>query len=573
MSVRRRLNPEERRKKLKALLIEKSLIRTIEVHNGISAIVANNSKVELNEDKRTRILEFDALWASSFTDSASKGLPDIEIVSLDSRLDTIEQIISVTDKPLIVDGDTGGDTYSFERFLTKLDLLGISAIVIEDKTFPKRNSLDPDAIQNLEDPDIFASKIKAGKKLLSSNDFMIFARIESLIAGASLEDALLRAKKYLQAGADGILIHSRDRNAANIFQFALEYNKLCEGLGFRKPLICVPTTYNMIMEKELQEYGFNVVIYGNHLLRASAKSMEEVCKTILLNGRAFETEPYCATVSSIFEMVGFNQIKLRDLERMQEQSKAKVIIPAAGRPKEEIVADTPTGMVNINGKTVLERQLAVLKSCGINNVTVVRGYEKAKFNIGGVKYRDVADYTQGSMFSLLAAEEEMKDGFIMIFSDILFDESIITNLLRTKEDIALAVDASFPLYRQSMDKELDLVIVRQSDRYYRAPYLTSGGELAFIGSKIKRDIATHEFIGIAKFSEYGAENLITVYKDCLKHYKGKFHESKTVEQASINDVIEEMIERAFKVNCVETHKGWLEIHNKKDYEMAKEIVN
>ena len=161
----------------------------------------------------------------------------------------------------------------------------------------------------------------------------------------------------------------------------------------------------------------------------------------------------------------------------------------------------------------------------------------------------------------------------MIFSDILFDESIISNLLRLNEDIALVVDSSFPIHRHAMDKELDLVVARQSDQYYRAPSVTSGPELAFIGSKIKRDIATHEFIGIAKFSEYGADNLITVYKDCLKRHKGRFHESPTVEQASINDVIEEMIERAFKVHSLETHKGWMEIHNKKDYEMAKKIVN
>ena len=527
MFVQRRLKPEDRRKKLRELLVSKPLVRTIEVHNGISSIIACNSKLEFKQNNGKAVIEFDALWASSFTDSASKGLPDIEIVSLDSRLDTIEQVISVTDKPVIVDGDTGGDIYGFERFLTKLEMLGASAIVIEDKTFPKRNSLDPDAIQNLENPDTFASKIKAGKKALCSDDFMIFARIESLIAGAGLEDALLRAKKYLQAGADGILIHSRDKNPANVFQFALEYNKLCEDLGFRKPLICVPTAYNTVTEEELQKYGFNIVIYGNHLLRASAKSMEEICKTILLNGRAFETEPYCATVNSIFEMVGFNRIKIRDFESMQEQSKARVIIPAAGKPKEEIIENTPTAMLDVNGKTVLERQLEVLKKCEISNVTVVRGYEKARFNIKGVKYRDIDDYyAKGSMFSLLAAEEEMKEGFLMIFSDILFDESIISNLLRVKEDIALVVDASFPIHRHAMDKELDLVVVRQSDNYYREPSLTSGPELAFIGSKIKRDIATHEFIGIAKFSEYGAENLITVYKDCLKRHKGDFMKAK-----------------------------------------------
>jgi len=572
MTVKGKIKPEDRRRKLKELLNKKQLIRVIEAHNGISASIANDIKIELNHDGENETLEFDAIWASGFTDSTSKGLPDIEIISLDSRLVTIEQMISTTNKPIIVDGDTGRDPDSFEYFVTRLERLGVSAIVVEDKTFPKRNSLDPDAIQNLEDPKAFANKIQVGKDALLSDDFMIFARIESIIAGYGVEDALLRAKKYLQSSIDGIMIHSRERNPVSVLKFAAEYNKICEELGFRKPLICVPTTYNRITEEELKKNGFNIVIYANHLLRASVNSMEQVCKLILLNGRAFETEPYCAPVDKLFNMVGFTQIKQRDLETMKERSKAKVIILAAGKPKEEIIKDLPTAMLDLNGKSLLQRQLDVLKRCGITDVAVARGYEKEKITVSNVKYYDVTNYRKGSLSSLFAAKEDMKNGFTMIFSDIIFDESIINNLLRSKEDITIIADASYPFHKHEIDKELDLIISKQRDKYYRELLPTIGKEVSFIGKKIKKDIATHEFIGIAKFSAYGAQNLIMVYEDCAKNHKGRFHENKSFETASIVDMLQEMIDRNFKVHFIETNKGWIEIHNKKDYETAKGMV-
>ena len=572
MFIQRKIKPEDRRKKLGGLLGKKQLIKAMEAHNGISALIANSAKIEIEDNGEQKILEFDALWASGFTDSASKGFPDTEIVSLDSRLSTIEQVANVTDKPLIADGDTGRDVDSLEYFLTKLERLGVSAVVIEDKTYPKRNSLDPDAIQNLEDPNVFANKIRLGKKALLSKDFMIFARIESMIAGCGVEDALFRAKEYLQAGADGILIHSRENDPTNVLRFAKGYNELCEKLDFSKPLICVPTTYNMITEKELKRYGFNIVIYANHLLRTSVKSMEDVCKMILLSGRGFETEPYCAPVNEIFDIVGFTSIKQRDIQKLMELSKAKVIIPAAGEPKEEIIKDMPTAMLDMNGKSLLQRQLDVLRRCGIGDVMVVRGYEKEKMNVGSVSFYDVDDYERGSLFSLFAAEEKMENGFMLIFSDIIFDESVINNLLRSKWDVTIVADASYPFHRHDIDKELDLIIGKQKSRYYREPSLTTEKQVSFIGKKIKKDIATHEFIGIAKFSAYGAQSLIRIYEDCAKNHKGRFHESESFDRASIVDMFQEMIDRGFEVNYVETNKGWMEIHNKRDYEMAKKII-
>jgi len=166
----------------------------------------------------------------------------------------------------------------------------------------------------------------------------------------------------------------------------------------------------------------------------------------------------------------------------------------------------------------------------------------------------------------------MDNGFVLIFSDILFNESIITRLLKSREDIVIVADASYPVHRHEVDKELDLIIGKQEGGYHRELSSIIEKEVSFIGKKIKKEIATHEFIGIAKFSKYGAKNLIDVYDDCLKSHKGKFHESESFDKASIVDMLQEMIDRGFKIHYVETNKGWMEIHNKKDYEMAKRII-
>src|SRR3989344_8162640 len=194
MTLHHLVSPSERIRKLKEALAIKGFIKVIEVHNGLSGLIANDFQIKTDFGS----LEFDALWESSLTDSASKGLPDIELVSMDSRLVTTEQIARVTDKPIIFDGDTGGDISQFEYLIPRLESIGVSAVIIEDKVFPKRNSLFQGAKQDLEDPKIFAEKIKAGKKVQKSRDFMIIARIETLIAGGTVEDALKRAGIYLR---------------------------------------------------------------------------------------------------------------------------------------------------------------------------------------------------------------------------------------------------------------------------------------------------------------------------------------------------------------------------------------
>ncbi len=290
---------EKRVSLLKQLIRKKGFVKILEVHNGLSGLIVDNFQLR----EKDHILSFDGFWESSLTDSASKGLPDIEIVSPDSRLDTINQILEVTRKPMIVDGDTGGHVDHFKYLVKRLERAGVSMIIIEDKVFPKRNSFI-DAKQTLEDPRIFAEKIRRGTQMKQNKDFMIIARLESLIAEETVDDALQRAKIYLLAGADGIMIHSKSSTPTEVLDFAKRYYQFPQKLIKNKVLVCVPTTYNTITTKDLADAGFQVIIYANHLLRAAYNAMEETCKSILLYDRSLEANALCGPVANLLEVTG-----------------------------------------------------------------------------------------------------------------------------------------------------------------------------------------------------------------------------------------------------------------------------
>ena len=313
MSVMKSITPGNRLQALKECIARQGFARIMETHSGLSGIIAENVRVE----KAGRIIEYDGLWESSLTDSASKGLPDASIVGFDSRIRTVDQILNVTTKPILVDGDTGGEPAQFEYLVKHLERLGASAVIIEDKVYPKRNSLDASASQDLEDPLVFAGKIAAGNEVKATGDFMIVARLESLIAGAGLGDALSRAECYIRAGADGIMIHANNRDPGEILAFAESYDPLCKRLGRRPALVCVPTTYNTITDLELAAKGFNVIIHANHLLRAAYLAMRQVALTILENDRSHEADALCANVREIFASVGHDRITEGDRKRAQ----------------------------------------------------------------------------------------------------------------------------------------------------------------------------------------------------------------------------------------------------------------
>ena len=244
--------------------------------------------------------EFDGMWASSLTDSTSKGKPDIEAVDLTTRLHDLNDALEVTTKPVIYDGDTGGKPEHFIFTVRTLERLGISAIIIEDKVGLKKNSLfGTDAVQTQDSIEGFCAKIQSGKRAQVTSDFMIIARCESLIAGKSVEDAMERCLAYVKAGADGIMIHSKHHSGEDIKEFCLRFREVEPNI----PLVVVPTTYNHITEDELASWGVNVVIYANHLLRAAYPAMVKCAETILANGRSLEVNDMCMPIKQILELI------------------------------------------------------------------------------------------------------------------------------------------------------------------------------------------------------------------------------------------------------------------------------
>lgn len=293
--------PETRRGILRECLTNADgPVRILEAHNGLSAIVANETAISLPSGESRG---FDGIWISGLTESASRGLPDIELQGMLGRMALVREVLTVTDKPIVVDGDTGGGTDQLRYLIRMLEGMGVSALIIEDKVFPKNNSLDADKPQVLEDPDVFARKIQAGKQAQLSNDFMLIARIESLIAGTGLDDALLRAEKYLLAGADAIVIHSRSKEPQEVFTFAAGFKEIARKLNREVPLVCIPTIYNSITEDVLYGMGFKLIIHANYLLRSAYVAMKSTAETILENGRSLEVEPYCVPLTSLFKSV------------------------------------------------------------------------------------------------------------------------------------------------------------------------------------------------------------------------------------------------------------------------------
>lgn len=288
--------PEVRMKTLRRLIQAKKIVRIMEAHSGLSGLIIENLSIAKDDGLHC----YDGMWSSSLTDSTSKGKPDIEAVDLTTRLQDLTNILECTTKPIIFDGDTGGLTEHFVFTVRTLERNGVSAVIIEDKVGLKKNSLfGTEVAQNLAEIPEFCEKISAGKRAQVTKDFMIIARLESLIAGNSVDDALERASAYVRAGADGVMIHSKEKTGEDIKEF-------CQ--GFRKeyasiPIVLVPTTYNQFTEAELQSWGANIIIYANHMLRASYPAMVKVATSILENERSLEANSLCMPIKQILELI------------------------------------------------------------------------------------------------------------------------------------------------------------------------------------------------------------------------------------------------------------------------------
>ena len=288
-----------RRARLRRLLDHKMPVRIMEAHNGLTGLIVENTTAQRNGIS----VEFDGMWSSSLTDSTSRGKPDIEAVDISSRLHGIGEIFEVTTKPMVFDGDTGGKPEHFAFTVRSLERLGVSAVIIEDKEGLKRNSLfGTDAAQTQSSIDDFCARLSIGKHAQVSDDFMVIARIESLILEQGMEDAVKRAEAYIDAGADAIMIHSRRKEPDEIFEFC----DRARSFRTQVPLVAVPSSYNSVMEQDLADRGVNMVIYANHMLRAAYPNMVKVARIILENGRSQEADEYLASIDEVLGIIPEN---------------------------------------------------------------------------------------------------------------------------------------------------------------------------------------------------------------------------------------------------------------------------
>lgn len=288
--------PEYRRRRLRQLLAISPTVKVIEAHDGLTGLIAEKTVVDHNG----RLDQFDGMWVSSLCDSTERGKPDIELVDMSARLRTVDDIMEVTTKPIILDGDTGGLTEHFVYNVRTLERMGVSAVIIEDKTGLKKNSLFGTEVKQTQAPiEDFCAKISAGKKVQLTDDFMIIARIESLILERGMEDALTRAFAFRDAGADGIMIHSRKKDPAEIYEFCDRFREK----DTTTPIVVVPTSFNGATEEELASHGINIVIYANQLIRAAFPAMQETARGILRAHRALEVDEQLLPFKEIIRLI------------------------------------------------------------------------------------------------------------------------------------------------------------------------------------------------------------------------------------------------------------------------------
>jgi len=546
--------------KLRELFNKEGIIRIMGAHNGLTAKLA-----ELNG--------FDGVWASGLEVSASYAVPDANILTMTQYLQAASAMSDVVSIPVVADCDTGfGNSNNVMHMVRKYEAAGIAAVSIEDKKFPKVNSYIPGR-QELAPIAEFVGKILAAKNAQQSEDFMVIARLEALIAGRGQQEALRRAHAYVEAGADAILIHSKSNTPGEIISFAKAWD-------FSAPLVIVPTSYPMITVEEVEQLGIKMVIYANHGLRASIKAINEVFSEIRREGRLDTISNKIVSMGEVFELQGMTQMKEQEeLYLRSGEEPIKVIIPAAGAPHnqeslEPLLQDAPLAMLDINGKSILQRNVETLNKNGIYDISVISGYNKESFNVEGVRYFDNPKYqSEHILSSIMCAEDKMDSKTLLVYSDILFESSLIERLKPLESDIVIVVDNSF---KKSLkrNKKLDLVITKEKlpsgDRILTYDVLY---QVERIGSGLLEGAASAEFTGISMFSKKGIGIFKEEYHNALvKYRKEPFYKSEDILQASLEDFLQYLIELGYKIDAFQVNSGWMEIHTFDNYKYACSIV-
>ena len=532
---------------LRDMLQSESLEFLMEAHNGVSAKIVEEAG-------------FRGIWASGLSISASLGVRDSNEASWTQVLEILEFMSDATNIPILVDGDTGyGNFNNVRRIVQKLCQRKIAGICIEDKLFPKTNSFIGEG-QPLAPVDEFCGKIKAGKDSQTNSSFCLIARVEALISGWGMEEALRRAASYFEAGADGILIHSKQSDGVEILEFLKQWDNRC-------PVIIVPTTYSSVPTEMFRNAKTAMIIWANHNIRASISAMQNVSRQIFREKSLIGVENSIVTVKDVFDLAG--NAELADAEKIylpKKETDIRVIILAASRGAKlgKLTENIPKCMIDIRGQPLLHRLTSTFNVAGLRNITVVRGYRKETINLPSINYVDNDEYeTTGELTSLSFALDQMKGTTIVAYGDILFRHHILDQLLETEGDIVIIVDA---LWKEKMpDSEFrtrDLVVC--SEPFEVTYHGNDSVKLVDIGHNLPAKDVHGEWIGLAKFSDIGLK--------ALRDQVRIIADGGKLKSASMIDILSALKEQNTGIEIRYVTGQWLDVDNSSDLSDALKFL-
>lgn len=547
--------------RLRTLLKRPGAIKAVGAHDALSA----------------RLIEragFDAVWASGFAISASlKCIPDASFITSSEQLEVERNIAQAVSIPIIADCDTGyGNALNVMRTVNDRERAGVAAICIEDNVYPKRCSFYAGVRRELIPIEEHCGKIKAAKAAQIYPEFVIIARTEALIAGWGQEEALKRAEAYAEAGADAVLIHSKSKKFD-------ELKALYKAWSGRVPLVVVPTIFDQTTAAELEDAGAKIIIYANQPVRAAIRAMQETLELIKKDTRPGAANDRIVTLPEVYDIVGVPQMEQDEKQFLPvDGEKITAIIAAAGFEKQllPLIEEKPKCLLDIKGKTILERAVGALNECNIKDIALVRGYKKEAITLPNIRYYDNDRYEEtGELYSLFCAEHEFKGRVLVLYGDIMFDRAILEKLLKSPADISLVVDVAWldaDRTAQPIHLNPDLVSLAESPgKSQVSRFVLPEGEhrIVKIGQQLPVDQAHGEFIGMAMFSEKGTQAFRTCYQTSKDTYqKTGFHEGGTFSKASFTDLIQELIDQGHRVDAVPVFKGWMEVDSFEEYQKA-----
>lgn len=516
-------------------------IRIVGAHNALTAKLVEEAG-------------FEGVWSSGFEISTSHAVPDANILTMTDFLNAASEMAHTVPIPVIADCDTGfGNSNNVMHMVKMFESAGVAAVCIEDKKFPKVNSFISGR-QELAPIAEFVGKIMAAKNARHTNDFMVFARVEALIAGWGMTEALKRAHAYVDAGADAIFIHSKSTAPDEIIEFCNAWNK-------RAPLLICPTTY-AISEEEMRSLGVNIVIYANHGMRAAIKSMQSVLAHMEKHGLS-GIEDRIVPMGEVFRLQGMYIMKNHEKKYLKTGvGSVKAVIPAAGykvdHSFQDLLEDRPVAMLDINGKSLLQRNIETLNSAGIQDISVVVGYKGDKVLIENARVIPNNKFqTTGILYSVMQGFDEIADKNLIIYSDIIVDCHLLETLLKKEGDIILVGDRSYKSTRYR-NKKFELVVTDQSRlACHRTIDSNRRHLIRKIGNGITENEGACEFVGIALLSKKGMQTVIDEYKN-----------ANCDNGISFVNFIQQLIEKKHEVLLYEVSDGWMEIHNFDDYKNA-----